>query len=131
LAGACTFGGTMCFQGKCLQVQCGNAGEPCCDGNSCTGGACCVNGSCIASGSACQDGTCSNGSCGGGTCGGLGQPCCASVYDQCTAPYAACSGSTCVTCGGAGQPCCTDLFVGFGPRWCAPPYTCNGTNGCK
>lgn len=68
-----------------MPERCGQAGDPCCPGDTCnTANLACAGGGCT-------------------TCGAIGQPCCAG--DLCPVT-GACQASSCVACGAVGQPCC-------------------------
>ncbi len=101
----CTAPGFTCVVNGCF--RCGDASEPCCDGETCNNDGCCTilldSYVCVPVGAACGWGVCLSQSCGG--CGAIGEPCCPGRI--CTQQDGTCgSGDTCVPCGGEGQPCC-------------------------
>ena len=79
--GGATFGLGIC-------IECGDPGEPCCDGMTCATDAACVAGTCEA-------------------CGDEGQPCCGT---DCDSSLLVCDQGTCVECGAAGEPCCSGMI---------------------
>ena len=143
----CDYGGNTCLDAndQCMIggltdvcKPCGVPGNPCCPNNTCATGGCCVyeytTGSiCVANGATCQTtptATCNAGTC--GSCGGVGQACCASPDNICTAPNTYCSSpvnaGTCQSCGAAGEPCCAGAsFLATGTS-CNRGLTCSSTS---
>jgi hypothetical protein len=103
--GLCIGNGLLCQNNAC--VRCGDAGLPCCAGNTCPGGnARCTNNLCTACGKpgspCCEGNTCSQGCCGVSQ----GQLGCIAVGSPCPAGDLCLMNNQCAGCGAVGLPCC-------------------------